>query len=234
VTQEKKDIQSLAKKNWYNDRYEFVVIQRNIFAIITLISLVLSIVVTFSISQLTPLKSVEPFVIQIDQKTGVTQVVNPIKSKELLAQDAVNNFFIVEYIRARESHLSQDVNYYNYNLVRVLSDPAIFRAYTFEIALSNPESPAARMVNGGTRDVHISSIKYVSEDKDSAGNQTLRYDIRVQITERGTQAGTRVLQKLISLKFKYVALELTTEDRYLNPLGFRVIDYKAYDENVPQ
>jgi type IV secretion system protein VirB8 len=111
VAESKKDNEKPDKKNWYNDRYQFVVVQRNILALVTLLSLLCSIAATFSISQLVPLKSVEPFVIQVDQKSGITQVVDPLKTRELTANESINQYFMVQYIRARESFLgSQNRN----------------------------------------------------------------------------------------------------------------------------
>ena len=229
--------QNSEKKSWYNDRYEFVVVQRNIFALVTLCALLLSIAATFSISQLTPLKSVEPFVIQIDQKSGVTQVVDPVKARELTAQESVNNYFLVQYIRARESWVSQDRNYYNYNLVRVFSDTRVFAEYQYQIVLSNPESPAVRLGNYGSRDVHISSIKVLNTSKDAQGDNVIKYIIRAQVTERGANGAPSTkqpIQKIIIMEIKYVELDLSIEDRYLNPIGFRVVSYRADEDNLTQ
>ncbi|MEI7669966.1 MAG: type IV secretion system protein [Pseudomonadota bacterium] len=229
MTKDKKD-NSAEKKNWYNDRYEFLLVQRNIFAVITLFALALSIAATFSISQLAPLKSVEPFVIQIDQKSGVTQIVDPVKAKELTAKDAVNNYFIVQYVRARESFSHPNINYDNYNLVRVLSDPGLFNGYKFEIALSNPDSPAARLGVSGSRDVRVLSIARMDSRKDESGSDVVRFFVKSQVTERPQNGVIKNMQKSIIIEFKYVELDLTTEDRYLNPIGFRVVRYQVNDE----
>jgi len=223
------------KKNWYNDRYQFVVVQRNILALITLLSLLCSIAATFSISQLVPLKSVEPFVIQVDQKSGITQVVNPLKAHELTARDAVNQYFIVQYIRARESFLgSQDRNYANYNLVRVFSNAQVFAKYRQDITLSNPESFAARLGANGSREVHVANITYLDKLNLSEGEESRRYQVVTQITERSGSQQTKTMQKLILIEFKYTELDLSTEDRYLNPIGFRVLNYRVDDINLTQ
>lgn len=218
------------KKNWYSDRFQTVVVQRNLLALVTLLSLLCSIAATFSISQLVPLKSVEPFVIQIDQKSGVTQVVDPLKVQDLTTRESVNQYFIVQYIRSRESFLGTlERNYYNYNVVRVLSDPRIFAAYQQEIILSNPESPGARLGASGSREVHIGSIKYLDSNKEDER----RYLVKIQVTEHGN-GPAKVLQKLILIGFKYTELDLTTEDRYVNPIGFRVLSYRVDEDNLTQ
>lgn len=237
MAKDKKDIPRGEKKNWYTDRYEFVSVQRNIFALITLLSLVLSVVATFAVSQLTPLKSVEPFVIQIDQKSGMTQVVNPVQAREIAANESVNQYFIVQYCRARESFVgSNERNLYNYNLVRVLSAKKTFYDYQRDIVLTNPLSPGARLGAGGDREIQIQSIKFLDKHKISpnSNEENLRYLVNAKITEKGKgmPVAGKVSQKIILIEFQYVDIELTTEERYLNPLGFRVISYRIDDDNV--
>lgn len=235
MTDSKKEEIKAEKKNWYNDRYQFVVVQRNILALITLLALVCSIAATFSISQLVPLKSVEPFVIQVDQKSGITQVVDPLKARELTANESVNQYFMVQYIRARESYLgSPERNYYNYNLVRVLSDPGVFAKYQHEIILSNPDSPGSRLGSAGAREVHVSSMKFLDKRELSGGEEARRYLVRALVIEKSGGVLPKNMQKLILIEFKYTELELSIEDRYLNPIGFRVLSYRIDDDNITQ
>lgn len=235
MASDKKDNIKAEKNNWYNDRYEFVCVQRNIFALVSVLSLLASIVATFVVFQLAPLKSVEPFVIQVDQKSGMTQVVDPLKARDITGNESVNQYFIVQYCRARESFMgTPDRNYYNYNLVRVLSDMDIFRAYQREIALSNPDSPGARLGAFGSREIHVASIKFLDKRSVSGGTEARRYLVKAQITEKSKTTPTKTMQKLILVEFKYAELELTTEDRYLNPLGFQVVNYRVDDDNLTQ
>lgn len=221
------------KRSWYNDRYEFVRVQRNVFALVTLLALGLSICAIFAVSQLVPLKTVEPFVIQIDQKTGATQVVRQVQLRELSANEALNQYFIVQYCRARESFGGQERNWTNYSLVRVLSDQPVFYAFQRQIALSNPDSPGARLGSGGLRQVQIGTVKFMDEKKLADGHEVLRYIVKARVTENGS-GQPKVLPKIIWIEFKYTELELSTDDRYLNPLGFRVTSYQVDDDSVTQ
>ena len=117
----KEDTHDTLDKNWYKDRYQYVLVQRKILVLITSLSLIASLVTVIVIAQLTPLKTVEPFVIQVDQKTGITQTVNQKTVSEITANEAVNNFFIVQYIRSRENYNSADLAR-NYNIVRLMSE----------------------------------------------------------------------------------------------------------------
>lgn len=211
-------------RNWYKDRYQYVVVQRKILTVITLCSMAVTVATVIVISQLTPLKSVEPFVIQVDQKTGVTQTVDPLTVKELTANEAVNNYFIVLYIRSRESYNANQI-LYNYNLVRVMSEgERVYPAFMEEVDANNPKSNVARLGSTGLRSVKFKSITYLKPNV---------AQVRVLIEEKGDNIGSAQLHRIILIAFEYIKLQLTADDRYLNPLGFRVTDYRI-DEDILQ
>jgi len=211
-------------RNWYKDRYQYVVVQRKILTVITLCSMAVTVATVVVISQLTPLKSVEPFVIQVDQKTGVTQTVDPLTVKELKANEAVNNYFIVLYIRSRESYNANQI-LYNYNLVRVMSESArVYQKFMEEVDANNPKSNVARLGSAGIRSLKFKSITYLKPNV---------AQVRVLIEEKGDNVGNTQLHRIILIAFEYIKLQLTADDRYLNPLGFRVTDYRI-DEDILQ
>lgn len=222
MAKEKKD--SSDNKNWYKDRYQYVLVQRKILVLITSLSLVASLVTVLVISQLTPLKTVEPFVIQVDQKSGITQTVNPISASELTADEAVNNYFIAQYIRARENYNSNDL-FRNYNLVRLMSDgSSVYPNFLATANPNNPNSNTARLGTGGIRTVKFKSITYL---------QPRQIQARVLVEERFDQ--TLAQQNLIILlSFDYTTMTLTQEERFLNPLGFRVTQYSIDEDVVPK
>src|SRR5258706_3098115 len=148
-------------KSWYKYRYQYVLVQRKFLVAIPLMSLVCTFAAVIVISQLTPLKSIEPFVIQVDQKSGITQTVDPLTVKELTANEAVNNYFIVQYIRSRETYSLTDLAK-NYNLVRIMSESKrVYAQFVGEADPNNPRSNAARMGTFGERTVKFKSITYL-------------------------------------------------------------------------
>lgn len=209
-------------KNWYKDRYQYVLLQKRILAVITIASLVCTLGAILVILNLVPQKSVEPYVIQVDPKTGITQAVDPASSKELLANRAVNDYFIVQYIRAREGYASTNI-VQQYNIVRLMSEPrTVYAQFQSEAEANNPNSSVARFGSVGKRDVQIKSISYIEP-------QVAQVRVLLMDRNNGINIDTQT-HKLIVLKFQYVKMELSKEDRYLNPLGFRVTDYNVYDE----
>ena len=218
-----KQPQEKTEKNWYKDRYQYVLVQRKLLTLITMLSLICTLAVVIVISQLTPLKTVEPFVIQVDQKSGITQTVDPLTVKELTANEAVNNFFIVQYIRSRESYSITDYAR-NYNIVRVMSEPSkVYGRFVREQDPNNPGSNAARLGSAGIRTVRFKSITYLNPQLVQA---------RLLIEEKTGEAGYSQQHKIAILAFQYIKMNLSNEERYVNPLGFRVTDYRVDDDVI--
>ncbi len=223
--QGEKKIKSLKKakklsevKNWYKDRYQVVVIQRNVLFVITALALFgLGFSVT-AVATLNASKIFEPFVIEHDSKSGViTQVTS--KSKEIYTSEAsLINYFLVKYIRSRESY---DVNDYEYKfsqVVRVLSDANVFRKFRSTIATSNIDSPV-NLGRKATREAKITSIVFL-EDK--------RVQVRVAVKEY-LQPSYKLIKTnyyILTVSFDFLDLELAPNERYINPLGFQVIGYR--------
>lgn len=210
-------------KNWYKDRYQYVLVQRRVLALITLLSLICTLATVMVIAKLAPLKTIEPFVIQVDQKSGIVQTVDPLTANELTTNDAVNNFHVVQYIRARENYSTADLAR-NYETVRVMSaSSGVYPEFMAQQNPNNPQSNAARLGSTGTRTVKFRTITYLNPSTVQA---------RV-IIEEGNDKGIYKDYKIITLEFQYVKLSLTTEERYINPLGFRVTSYRV-DEEILQ
>jgi type IV secretion system protein VirB8 len=212
-------------RNWYKDRYQSVLLQRRLLMGLTVLSMLSTLATVLVIAKLTPLKSVEPFVIQVDSRSGITQVVNPITVREITANESVNNFFIVQYIRARESYNMRDIAR-NYPIVRVMSaSDTIYPRFLQEATPGNPKSPAARLGATGTRSVRFKSISYVKPFVAQA---------RLLIEESTANGGVVQMHRIATVTFEYAKLALTTEERYINPLGFRVTEYRLDEDALPK
>lgn len=211
-------------KNWYKDRYQHVLVQRKILTLVTLLALASTVVTVVTISNLTPLKTVEPYVIQVDQKSGLTQTVDPMSVKELTTNEVVNNYHIVQYIRARENYNIYDLSR-AYNIVRVMSDGSkVYPKFLAGANPNNPQSNTARLGTGGARTVKFQSITYLNP-----------HLVQARVLVQETAGGGAMTQRymIILLAFEYVKMNLTSEERYINPLGFRVTEYRV-DEDVMQ
>lgn len=212
-------------KSWYADKYQSVLVQRNIFAVITLVSLITSFLAVFAVQNLAPLKSVEPFVIQIDEKSGVTEVVEPITREELDATEALDNFFVWQYVRSRETYDNAD-NLTNRDIVRIMSHPDIYSAFRHDNSPQTPNSAFNRLGKIGTRVCSNPVITYLSEE----GKRVAQ--VRFVVTERIRAGALFEYNKIATVEYSYITLELSRKERLINPLGFRALTYRLDDATV--
>jgi len=218
-------------KNWYKDKYQYVLVQRNLLAVTTLAALFCSAAAVFAVMQLTPHKSVEPFVIQIDEKTGIVQRVDPVTRNEFTSDESVDRYFVANYIRARETYIRQ-VFRYNYDIVRVMSDRYTFNDYAWAVSERNEESPAAILKSEGMRTVKFKSISFIKRDTDTMKSEKV-VQVRVILTDRSRKFPAPVdYHNIITITFQYSNLNLNEEERYVNPLGFLVTNYAIEREVV--
>ncbi len=211
--------------NWYKDRYQSLLVQRKLLVLIAFAALGCTLVSVVVILRMIPQKTIAPYVIQVDQKTGITQVVDPVGAQQVAANESINNYFIAQYIRAREGYASNDIAR-AYEIVRLMSEPKrVFAVYSSEIDGNNPASNPARMGAVGVRQVKFKSTTMLAPAV---------AQIRVLIEEKADGTGVSAqYHRIITLRFEYARISLAPEERLVNPLGFRVLEYRV-DEDIIQ
>jgi type IV secretion system protein VirB8 len=221
-------------QHWYQDKYQHVLTQRNLLALITLVALVITLVAVFAVLRLAPLKSVEPYLLQIDERTGITQKVNPVSRNEYAANEAVDRYFTALYLRTRESY-NATILRYNYNVVRLMSATDVFQEYRRQVDPSVEGSVAARLGNFGRRDVKIRSVAYITNPTDQYQKKTAVPDykiIQARITTTDMQNNQSDAQQnwVVTITFEYATLAITEAEQWINPLGYQVISYQIQRE----
>lgn len=220
-------------KNWYKDKYQYVLVQRNVLAVTTLMALFCSLAAVFAVMELTPHKSVEPFVIQVDEKSGIVERVDPVTRTEFTSNEAIDRYFVAEYIRARETYIRQ-VFHYNYDIVRVMSDRYAFGHYLLGVSEKNPESPAAILKTDGKRTVTFKSISFIKRSSDVMKSEKVA-QARIILTDTSRKFPAPIeYHDIVTVTFQYSNLNLNEEERYMNPLGFLVTEYAIEREVVNQ
>lgn len=213
-------------KNWYQDRYETVLIQRNILFVLVAIFVVVFGFTIIGVIELNSTKVYEPFIVQIEENTGVITKVNNKSVRELSAQKSVRNASLVKYVLARESYNYADYQFNYFKVVRLMSDPEVFSEFTAKVSPANPESPISLSFDYKI-DAKIKSIV----DFDDQENLV---QIRISKSKVGTKSRSGkpewVKDYIITLRYAYRDLELTETERYINPLGMQVVGYRIDEE----
>jgi type IV secretion system protein VirB8 len=222
-----------SSKHWYQDKYQHVLVQRNVLALISLVALVVAMVAVFAVTRLAPLKSVEPYLLQIDEKTGITQKVEPVSRAQYATNIAVDKYFIATYIRAREGY-NPSILRYNDEIVRLMSSSDIFYIYRRSIDPANKESLAAKLGGVGQRVVKINTMNYITTpapfDQKAEVTPDRIMQVRLTTTDILPNAADTSTQWLATVTFAYASLNLNDREQLLNPLGFRVSNYQIQRE----
>lgn len=219
-------------KHWYLDKYQQILVQRNILALICILAMGGCLVAVFAVYSLAPLKSVEPYLLKIDEKSGVVQKVEPVARNEYAANEAVDRYFVSKYIMARESY-NPSILRYNYNMVRVMSTPDVFYLFRGSVDPNDPKSAAAILKGIGVRDIKFKSISYIKNppiDGKEEVTPTKIMQARFVANDRLPNAPEAPVHNVATVAFEYAILNLNEEEQLINPLGFTVTSYQVQRE----
>ena len=208
-----------AVRNWYEERYESLIIQRNILSIMVCVAIVVVVVSILAVAKIATSKKFDPFVIQIEQQTGAAKIVNPVNSDILQGNEALTRYFIRRYLSARETYNPVDFGSEARKTVRLLSSSAVY--WNFIGYIKNKDNdPSAQYGQKNTTYLTIKSWSQLRQKQ---------YMVRFSISE--TAGAMRVFNKLAIIEVDYLPMELKDDERDINPVGFQITGYKVDDDN---
>ena len=173
------------------------------------------------VAALSPLKTVEPFVVRVDNATGVVDVVSGLSDAVGTYDEKVTKFFAAGYVRAREgfTFAESESNFRAATLMSVPNEQARFAA---SYRGGNPDSPQVIYGRSGTSKIQIKSISLLNKSVAS-----VRY---ARVSSRGEEV--RTTHWVATLNFSYANAPMAESDRLVNPLGFVVAEYRSDPEQV--
>jgi type IV secretion system protein VirB8 len=181
--------------------------------------LVLSTVAVGAIIYVVNAKQFEPFVIQIDDVTGMAKIVNPASSNVISGNEALARYFIKRYVTSRETYNPVDFTTDAKKVVRLLSENGIYWNYLGYLK-DDAVNPVIKYGQKNTTYLTVKSWSKLTNNK---------YLLRFAITE--TSGSKAIFNKIAIVEFDYRAMQLTEEERDVNPIGFQVIGYRVDDDN---
>lgn len=182
-----------------------------------------------ALAMLVPLKHVEPFVIRVDNSTGITDVVPIYVGKGEIAE-VVTRHLLHNYVVARERYFYAMAEQ-DYNVVGAFNSPQANAAWMAAWDRNNAESPIVKYKDGTTV---RSQVKAVSFIKRADGTKDLAQVRFVTGTKPGGAGAEKILHWIATIQYTYVEPSKDEATRGLNPLGFRVLDYRREPEVAPE
>ena len=177
---------------------------------------IIALMAVFAVASLAPLKEVQPYVIRVDNTTGIVDVAKSLTDGKSNYEEAVNKYFTQLYVRYREGftyELAEDY-YANVGIMSVGLEQQKYYAWF------NPKNPLSPMnVFGQYAKVKV-RIKSTSFIKPNVA--LVRYTKEI---ERGLDK-PQVSHWAATIIFKYSGAKMKEVDRGINPLGFQVVEYR--------
>ncbi len=189
-----------------------------------------------ALATLSPLKSVEPFVIRVDNNTGVVDVVSTLAETDgevkESAQEALDKYWLSQYIRHRENY-QWETRDFNRQMVGLLSGAAVQQAYAaYTDPRQNQQAPVAVYGQNTEVEAKVKAISIINSE--TAENGEKRTTAIVRYTKQVKRAGERtpLTHWAATVTFVYLDTSMKVEDRLRNPLGFQVVKYRNDQESI--
>lgn len=199
-------------KSWYSNRYQIVVVQRNILLLFTLVSMFSVAVAVIFVKNIMSSKSLEPYVIEVEEKTGIPTVVDQMTSKSFTGDVMIRKYFINQFVHAASAY---DPKTYKMDVerVRLMSTPEVYSEFRNRIN--------ARDLGADSNiDIRIKSIQFPEPN-----TAQIRLFKQTTILDK-----TTTKDEVITMTFYFANNTLTMEERLINPLGFQVRKYLIAEE----
>ncbi|MET3835203.1 type IV secretion system protein VirB8 [Brevundimonas sp. UYEF29] len=210
-------------KRWDQDRLASAVRSKRLAWTVAATAGGLAIAAVLAVAGLTPLKTVEPFVIRVDQATGAVDLARGLSEETgpVRYEEAVSKYFLAQYVRAREGYLDTAAEE-NFRLVSILSGPTEQRRWADRFRGTNPDSPQNLYGRAAEASVSIRAVGFINPE---VANVRYRRTVRrAQQVEESDWIAT--------IAFAYTRAPMTEADRLRNPLGFQVLSYRSDPEVI--
>ncbi len=205
-------------KDWYQTRYENVVVQRNILSAFVLICMLIVGISVIAVYKLSELKQFDPYVIQIDDDTGNTRLITGMSQDTLNANEEIAKYFIKKYLIARETYNSVDFDNISRKTIRLMSKDDVYYQYIGYI--KNPKNdPTIIYGNRNSTYINVKSWSKIDPKK---------YIVRFSVTESTQEATSK--DKIAIVQFDYFDMELSESDREINPIGIQITGYRVDED----
>jgi type IV secretion system protein VirB8 len=174
---------------------------------------------------LMPLKRVDPFVVRVDNTTGVVDVV-PVYTGEGRVEQSVTRYFLAHYISICE----------RFNFATAESDYEECGAFHAAqrnqawYALWNPNNPGSPLnvhKDGSTVRIQVEAVSFFQRASGVTDLAQVRY---LKAERQGGGGDERISHWIATIQYAYTPPSRDPRVRRWNPLGFKVVELTAEPE----
>lgn len=209
--------------SWDHDRLIAANRSKRLAWIVASVASGLAITGVAAVAMLTPLKTVAPYVITVDNATGASEITSPMTGdRQITYNEAVSKYFLADYVRNREGWIPQARQEFFEGVLAMSSRDEQAR-WTAFYAKDNPRSPQSVFTDLDTVFIAIKSVTFVSKNV-----------AQIRFTKTLQRGGSSTDTPAIAIvTFDTTDTPTTEQQRFKNPLGLEVQSYRA-DMEVTQ
>src|ERR1700678_4554896 len=174
---------------------------------------------------LMPLKGVEPFVVRVDNATGIVDVVPPYDGRAT-PQEAVTRYFLTHYVTTCERF-----NFYtaesDYEECGAFHSPARNQVWYAQWTATNPASPLNVHKDRSTVRAQVTSVSFFTRANGIADLAQGRY---LKAFRQGAGSEESFTHWVATIQYVYAGPAQDPKVRRWNPLGFKIVDFRTEPE----
>lgn len=174
---------------------------------------------------LMPLKRVEPFVIRVDNSTGLVDVV-PVYAGHAEMPEVVTRYFLDHYVTVCErfNHSTAESDYEECGAFHSAQrNQAWYAAWN----KTNPASPLNVYKDGSFVRAQVSSVSFFKRANGIADLAQVRY---TKGKRQADGAGEQITHWIATIQYVYAGPSKDPRTRRWNPLGFKIVDFRPEPE----
>ena len=177
---------------------------------------------------LMPLKRVEPFVVRVDNATGVVDVV-PVYTGRSGVPEAVTRFLLTHYVRVCE-RFNFSTAESDYEECGAFHTAQRNQAWYALWNPNNPRSPLNVYKDGTSVRAQVTSVSFFKRASGVGDLAQVRY---VKAKRAAGAATEDTTHWIATLQYAYADPSPDPKIRSWNPLGFKIVDFKPEPEVLP-
>jgi type IV secretion system protein VirB8 len=184
---------------------------------------------SLAIASMMPLKRVEPFVVRVDNTTGIVDVV-PVAVGSEPAPEAVTRYFVSHYVTICE-RFNHSTAESDYEECGAFQSAARNQEWSAAWARTNPASPLNVHADGSSVRVEVESVSFFARASGVADLAQVRYR---KVRRQGVGAADQVSHWIAMVNFAYADPATDPRIRRWNPLGFKIVEFHSEPEVVAE
>jgi type IV secretion system protein VirB8 len=174
---------------------------------------------------LTPLKSVQPFLVRVDNTTGVVDVVPPYDGKAAL-NETITRYLLSHYVTTCQRFTWATAES-DYEECAAFHTTARNQEWAAAWAPANPASPLNLYRDGTSVRAEVESVSFFTRATGITDLAQVRY---LKAARQGDGASEQFTHWIATVQYAYVAPASDPRLRRWNPLGLRIVEFKAEPE----